>query len=63
MSGCDAKRVCNPAPLGESGGASGVAGFSGTRLQDLKGPKLGGSRSEARQGRSPKLARPHVGRS
>jgi len=43
-------------PVGETGGASGGAGFAGTRLQDPKGPKLGGSRSAARPGRSPKPA-------
>jgi len=31
-------------------------GFAGTRLQAPKGPKLGGSRSDARWGRSPKPA-------
>jgi len=41
-------------PVGETGGASGGAGFAGTQLQDPKGPKLGGSRSAARPGRSPK---------
>ena len=36
-------------------GASGGAGFAVTRLQHPQGPKLGGRRSEARQGQSPKL--------
>jgi len=41
--------------VGETGGASGAAGFAGTRLQAAPRPKLGGSRSEAHQGRSPKV--------
>lgn len=43
-----------PCLAASSGCASGVGAFAGNRLQGAKRPKLGGRRSEARRGRSPK---------
>lgn len=43
-----------PCLAASSGCASGVGAFAGNRLQGAKRPKLGGRRSEARRGQSPK---------
>ena len=59
MLGVRRKARLTPTPVGETGCANGGAASRGPGCRTAKGrPKLGGSRSEVRRGRSPKLARP-----